>query len=349
MSRASRPRRAAKVAALGSGSVGAATAALIGVVYGQTKLARRRIKPIDSPVPDGSGTWNWRRARTEADPLVVAVLGDSSAAGYGVEHRAQTPAALLALGLSRISRRPVTVRSVATVGAESQDLPAQIERLLVDYHPRLALIMIGANDVTHRVRPATAVRHLAAAVATLSATGCEVVVGTCPDLGTIRPISQPLRFIARRLSRALAAAQTVAVVEAGGRSVSLGDILGPRFARERELFSDDAFHPSAQGYQAAVDTVLPSAAAALGLRTRTEPATVFYSQRARPVANAAVHAASHPGTEVAAAQLHGEDHGRRGRWARMLRRTAVTDETVEPQGITAAPTPVSVPANRSDQ
>ena len=59
--------------------------------------------------------------------------------------------------------------------------------------------------------------------------GIEVVVGTCPDLGTIRPIAPPLRQVARRWSRRLAAGQAIAVVEAGGRAVSLGTILGPEF------------------------------------------------------------------------------------------------------------------------
>jgi lysophospholipase L1-like esterase len=337
---------------LGGGSVGAATAAALGLVYGQTKLARRRIRPIDTPVPDGTGVWAWRGVRSGDEPIHAAVLGDSSAAGYGVDVRVETPAALLGLGLSRLSRRSVRVRSVATVGAESGDLAAQVHRVLAapDVPPQLVVIMIGANDVTHRVRPATAVGHLAAAVRELRRAGCEVVVGTCPDLGTIRPISQPLRFIARRISRNLAAAQTIAVIEAGGRTVSLGDILGPRFARERELFGADAFHPSPQGYVAAVEAVLPSAAAALGLRTHTEPAGAFLSQRARPVAKAAAHAVTHPGTEVAATQMHGRDRGRRGRWARLLRRTEVTDAAPprdDRQNSPAAATGVAVQAGEA--
>ena len=50
------------------------------------------------------------------------------------------------------------------------------------------------------------------------------------------------------MSRNLAAAQTIAVVEAGGRTVSLGDMLGPLFASRDDLFGDDEFHPSAEGY-----------------------------------------------------------------------------------------------------
>jgi lysophospholipase L1-like esterase len=324
----SRSGTAAKAAAVGGGSVATAAAAAVALVYGQTKLARRRIKPIDTAIPDGSGLWSWRHA-LDGEPLRVALLGDSLAAGYGVETEAQTPAALVGLGLSRMSHHPVEVRSVATVGAESADLLRQVELVLDvdddDKNPQLSLIMIGANDVTHRVRPATAVRQLAAAVRSLHESGSEVVVGTCPDLGTIRPIAQPLRYLARRQSRKLAAAQTVAVIEAGGRTVSLGDILGPRFARERELFGDDAFHPSAAGYMAAVETVLPSAAAALGLPTHTEAAGALLSRRARPVAKAAAHAVTHPGTEVAGAQFHGRDTGRRGRFARLLRRTEATE------------------------
>ena len=126
--------------------------------------------------------------------------------------------------------------------------------------------MIGANDVTHRVRPPVAVRHLDHAVSRLHELGAEVVVGTCPDLGTVEPVPQPLRWIARRASRQLAAAQTIAVVEAGGRTVSLGDILGPEFAASpSEMFGPDRFHPSVAGYASAAAAMLPSACAALGV------------------------------------------------------------------------------------
>ena len=79
--------------------------------------------------------------------------------------------------------------------------------------------------MTHRIDRSVAVRHLEMAVRRLREAGAEVVVGTCPDLGAIEPVPQPLRLLARRWSRDLAAAQTVAVVEAGGRAVSVGDLV----------------------------------------------------------------------------------------------------------------------------
>ncbi len=47
----------------------------------------------------------------------------------------------------------------------------------------MAVVVVGGNDVTHRVPVATSVRHLVDAVEHLQARGAVVVVGTCPDLG----------------------------------------------------------------------------------------------------------------------------------------------------------------------
>ena len=327
MSRATHARRIVAAALYGGGGLGALSAAVYGVLYGESKLARRRIAPPRSPAPTVDGIWHGLDpdATSAGPPLRMAMIGDSSAAGVGVITDAQTPGALIAVGLSDRAHRPVELLSTAFIGARSADLPAQVAKALGAIAPQkldIAVIMIGANDVTHRVRPADSIRDLTAAVGALRAAGAQVVVGTCPDLGTIRPIAQPLRYIARRWSRALAAAQTIAVVEAGGRTVSLGDLLGPSFAKERHWFSEDGFHPSEVGYAAAAEVMLPSVLASLELPTDTEPASRFTSRKARPIADAAARAAGHPGTEVAPAEVDGRQFGDKGRWARLLRRQA---------------------------
>ena len=332
MSRASRARRVVTAAVFGGGSLGALSAAAVGIIYGESKLARRRIAPAETDPPRADGLWTAPGVPHDDPPLLLAILGDSSAAGYGVHVDTDTPGAHLALGLSRLARRPVRLRSVAKVGARSADLAGQVDQVLGD-RPDLAVIMIGANDVTHRVRAAESVRHLNTALRMLAEHDIRIVVGTCPDLGTVRPIAQPLRWLARRMSRTLAAAQAVAVVAAGGRAVSLGDLLGHEFAR-REYFSDDRFHPSAIGYARAAAVILPSAAAELGLTTTSEPAGLFTTTRARPVAKAAAQAASRPGTEVVATTVHGETTGRRGPWARLIRRRA-TQPAADPSGVLA--------------
>jgi len=211
----------------------------------------------------------------DSRPLRFAVLGDSTAAGYGVERADQTPGALLAAALAAHSGRPLLLANVARVGACSDRLSEQVDALLADgpeHAPQVAAIMIGANDVTHRLSPTEAAANLGEAVLRLRAVGCQVVVGTCPDLGTIRPIQVPLRWLARRWSRRLAALQARAVHEAGGRSVPLGALLGPEFAARAELFGPDRFHPSAEGYATAAAAVLPALAAAVWQITRSAAA-----------------------------------------------------------------------------
>ncbi|MEW2556249.1 SGNH/GDSL hydrolase family protein, partial [Streptomyces zhihengii] len=133
--------------------------------------------------------------------------------------------------------------------------------------------------------------------------GAEVIVGTCPDLGTIEPVYQPLRWLARRVSRQLAAAQTIVVVEQGGRTVSLGDLLGPEFAANpREMFGADNYHPSAEGYATAAMAMLPTLCAALGLWPESDALDVDRDEDMLPVARAAATAASEAGTEVTGAR-----------------------------------------------
>jgi lysophospholipase L1-like esterase len=319
VSRATIARRLAAGAAYGGGGVGLAGAALVALLREEARAARRKVEARtakDDP-PSGDGVYGRGRGK----PIVFAVLGDSSAVGLGVERASETPGVLIAAALAEVAERPVRLICHAVSGAESRDLDEQVDRALTE-RPDVALIMIGANDVTTRTKPAVSVRHLADAVRRLRAADCQVVVGTCPDLGTIRPIGQPLRLLARRWSRQMAAAQTVAVVEAGGRTVSLGSILGPTFASDRTLFSVDEFHPSAAGYAAAAAAVLPSVADALDLWPAAPERGLRALRRdtVRPVAQAAARAANRPGTEVQGAEVAGAQAGPRGPWALLRRR-----------------------------
>jgi phospholipase/lecithinase/hemolysin len=114
-------------------------------------------------------------------------------------------------------------------------------------------------------------RLLREQVSALRDAGVSVVVGTCPDLGAIQPIPQPLRMIAHVWSLLLASAQRSAVQRAGGTAVPLAALLSGKFtARAAELFSADQFHPNALGYELAVAVLLAPLCAAAGGSALTE-------------------------------------------------------------------------------
>lgn len=322
MSRAAAARRLAAAAAFGGGGVGVLGGSLYGLLSAEARMARRRIGPADVDLPDPSGLYG---ALLPGPPIRLGVLGDSGAAGYGARIPQETFGAFLATGLSAVAGRPVQLNCVAVVGAETAELEAQIP-LALARRPQLCVVIIGTNDVTHRVRPSQSVRRLQDAVETLRAAGPEVVVGTCPDLGTIRPIAPPLKQVARRWSRRLAAAQTIAAVEAGARSVSLGSILGPEFAADPlDMFGPDQFHPSPAGYKRCATAMLPSVAAALGiLPDGAQEPDSHRGEGVFSLSRAAAAAADSTGTEVSrtdvATNIAGGEHGPRGRWVLLRHR-----------------------------
>ncbi|MEO6790893.1 MAG: SGNH/GDSL hydrolase family protein [Ornithinibacter sp.] len=334
MGRARRARKIAATAAYGGGGLAAAGAALgavsWGVIHGEAALARWAIGSASDDTPDDNGVYG----AGAGGAYELIVLGDSSAAGLGVDHAYQTVGAIVANGVAALTGRRVQLTNRSVVGAESSDLDRQLATALEEVmRPDVVIIMIGANDVTHRIERTAAVHHLEQTVRRVRALGAKVVVGTCPDLGTIQPIRQPLRLLMRRWSRDLAAAQTVAVVEAGGRTVSLADLIGSEFAASpREMFSKDRFHPSAAGYARVAAALLPSVCAALGVwgvDTDDRPPEPRRGEGVGPVAVAAGQAVKDPGTEVAPTEIAGESRGPRGRWAVLLRRRP---DAAPPQG-----------------
>lgn len=319
MGKAAAARRLASAAVYGGGGLSAVGVGLYGVLVAEAKLARKIIGgPLDDPVPDATGWYG----RGRPGPAVrIALFGDSSACGYGVDRVEETPGALLASGVAEQGDRRVYLRTFCKVGAVSADLAGQIDRAL-PIEPHVAVILIGANDVTHVTRPSESVRHLLEGVRRLHDAGIEVVVGTCPDLGTIKPIAPPLKQVARAWSRRLAAAQTMSVVEEGGRTISLGSILGPEFdAAPALLFGPDQFHPSAEGYRALSRVLLPTVLAALGLAPDDEDDLETHrGEGVMPIARAALQAVREPGTELGGTEVGGNRAGVRGRWVELRRR-----------------------------
>lgn len=333
MAHTGRLREIAVATGLTGGSLAVAGMLGVGLLHAQVLVAKRVIGEDPGPGHDDSG----RYGAGVGAPYRILVLGDSTSVGVGADSREQTVAAIVATGVAALTGRPVDLTNVGRSGATSLQLVAQADRgLTLVPDPDVVLVMIGANDVKERVAVTTAVQHLGEVVRRMRKRDAAVIVGTCPDLGAIRPIPQPLRSLVQRWSRELAEAQTVAVVNAGGRTVSTGDLLGPAFrAMPGVLFSKDQFHPSSAGYARAAAVLLPSVVDALGILTvDTDRAPdVIRGERIEPLVEAAGRAVRDPGSEVSSA---GTSHGRAGPWAQLLRRHRPALPDTKDQGAAVA-------------
>ena len=188
--------------------------------------------------------------------LAFAVLGDSIAFGQGASRAADTVGARLAAGLAA-GDIATDVRVFAVPGARSQALAAQTQ-LATAWRPALALIIIGANDLTHFVPPEQAAAHLAQAVRALCAAGAEVVVAPAPDLSVVPWVPPQMRMAVRAGSKLLQDEQSRVARAEGARIADIG--VGPAadFAVDPSLFSADRFHPSSAGYAVIAASLAPT-------------------------------------------------------------------------------------------
>ncbi|WP_443114601.1 SGNH/GDSL hydrolase family protein [Herbaspirillum seropedicae] len=141
-------------------------------------------------------------------PLRLLVVGDSSAAGVGVEHQEQALAQPLARHLAGRTGRPVAWQLVAQSGVNSLEALELLARHEIG--PAVVLVVaLGVNDVTSQMPPHRYVANLRLLCERLMAqAGVEhIVFSGLPPMHLLPVAPQPLRWYlgryARKLDRAL--------------------------------------------------------------------------------------------------------------------------------------------------
>jgi lysophospholipase L1-like esterase len=186
------------------------------------------------------------------------MLGDSIAFGQGAARPDDRLADRLARGLEKHGHA-VEAEVWAVPGARSADLDAQVDRALAATStPTVAVVVIGANDLTHLVPAAQAADQLEAAVRRLREAGVEVVLAPAPDLSAVPWVPPELRPAVQSASDRLRGLQAAVVRRHGGRMADADHATSTAFAADPALFSADRFHPSSAGYAVIADALLPA-------------------------------------------------------------------------------------------
>lgn len=290
--RAGTGRRRKRHSARPAVGIGAVTAGLLGALGASTLTlihqaraasstieSAARTAAVDGRLPVDGGPFDWQSAVPHGDgvylpdgtgphpagpvgTLLLAVVGDSLSIGFGCLAADELPGVGMARGAAVALGRPVRLVTAGVAGTTTAGVPPQVAGVLAD-RPDVVVIMVGANDVLTRCPPRRAARALRGIVAELREHGAAAVVATCPDLGVILPIGQPLRRIVGAWSLDLAKKQERAVLAAGGIPVALSRLVSPAFYRDPDLFYVDRFHPSGPGYAKATAALLPAVIDAL--------------------------------------------------------------------------------------
>jgi acyl-CoA thioesterase-1 len=179
------------------------------------------------------------QART--DPIKLAVLGDSLAAGYGLEPEQAFPA-LLQAALKADGRNVVVVND----GVSGDTSAGGLDRLdwILGDKPDIVLIELGANDALRGVDPTTAEHNLAAIIEKLRAADVTVWLA-----GMMAPRNLGPDYVA--------AFDGIYKRLADKYQVPLYPFVLDGVAQDPALNQADGLHPNAKGAQVIAERLLP--------------------------------------------------------------------------------------------
>ncbi len=253
----SKLRRAAQIGTGALVLVAIATA----VIGGDVLIAIRRGPHPQLSAPVGGIDGCAGCGRLPGPMLRVLVLGDSTAAGVGVDSPAGT---FIWLSAERLGH-PIEVRSVAASGARTaalatDQLDAARHVVTGGFVPDVVVISVGANDATHLGSPDDVGRSHRAGVAGIKAVAprARFVVLGVPDIGSAPRLPQPLRALAAVSGRRMDGAVRAAATDEAATYVDIAGLTGPAFRKDRGLFAADGYHPNARGYARWAEVVAPA-------------------------------------------------------------------------------------------
>ncbi|MEK8049391.1 SGNH/GDSL hydrolase family protein [Ideonella sp. DXS22W] len=216
--------------------------ALAPLLIPQAVLTRRRLPKL----PEAAGPRQGHVGHTGrgGEALSLLILGDSSAAGVGVDHQRLALAGQLSQALAAQLGRRVAWQLCARSGVTT----AQALALVADARPAdVAVVVSGVNDVVDQVRPAAALRHREALVQALQrqAGVRQVVMTAVPPMDRFAGLPQPLRWLAGRD----AAAHEAALRRWAARQPQVSHLPFDLPLDDATLLARDGFHPGAPLYR----------------------------------------------------------------------------------------------------
>lgn len=197
-----------------------------------------------------------------AAEAVYLALGDSTGAGVGARTGGGYPARLLRmLQLPRLRLVNLSESGATTADVIADQLPVAVRASGV----RLITIGIGINDVGLQLPDDAFALNLEEIVVALRKLGAPMVLANIPDLALSPAVARfvPVSAYERRIEMfnehvtATAARHGLSLVDlyAMSRAILPG---------RPQLWSEDGFHPSAEGYEEWARRMLPTVVALLG-------------------------------------------------------------------------------------
>jgi lysophospholipase L1-like esterase len=216
----------------------------------------RRLRRDTPRLADAAGPWSG--TLDGPDPLRLLVLGDSTAAGVGVDSQHDALPGNLARSLSAHYGRGVDWTAIGRNGATAKDLLNDYIDTATAERYDVVFLTIGANDALGLRSRSAFGRDIRALLARLRAANPEatILMSSLPAFFRFVLLPNPLRFNLYLHSRSLEAEARAIVAAMPGAFMS-----PPPPPYTEGFFASDLFHPSAIGYRDWADFAVGDAVA----------------------------------------------------------------------------------------
>lgn len=195
--------------------------------------------------------------------LLYLALGDSTAAGVGAANGGGYPDRLL---LRLLASRPgLRLLNLAQSGATTHDvLESQLPDAL-KLRPALITLGVGINDVGMLLPEESFAVNLEEVVGRLGRLDAKLAIANIPDLALAPAMARNSSTYLRRIELFNEHLEATAARH-GAALIDLFSLSRKLIPEQQSLFSPDGFHPSATGYDAWADAMLPQIELLLGDR-----------------------------------------------------------------------------------
>ncbi|MBK5287636.1 MAG: hypothetical protein JJE46_04120 [Acidimicrobiia bacterium] len=246
------------------GAAIATVPALVGGLWAQVhRAAHAPLPQFDDLDLTGSYGGSDREPGTGrgTEPIQVAVLGDSTLTGPGLDHASEVFVAHAARQL----RTRVHLTRYAVGGSRIGDVFMHQLPAALDAAPDIAVVSIGANDAIHSTPLAQFERDVRTVVGALDRAGIATLVCGLIDLSVVPRVPTALKMMLAMRGAAYERRKARAVYPAA-RAVYVGasPAVNQAFrARGEEFFTADRFHPNAAGHECLASGLVPHLTAAI--------------------------------------------------------------------------------------
>ena len=232
------------------------------IAFGPILLMQgRRVRRRSLRLPEATGPRAGIASFNQQTPSIrVLFIGDSSAAGVGVDHQDQALASQAASFLAKRSGRPVEWQLVAKSGVNARDALQMLSEHEVK-PADLVVCALGVNDVTSQRSPKQFISDYEALVQRVFClVGARMaVINGVPPLHILPSVPQPLRWYLGQCANRMDAA-----LRNWTRTADNLAYVSLQWAAKPQEMARDGYHPGAGQYRRWAELVAENALGLIG-------------------------------------------------------------------------------------